>query len=85
MKVPLSDNENAGGASPGFEVWEFDVFPEEFATFPFPDDVRKAIFSQHHEELVAVEGGPISRSRSSLSSRLMCIPTQCAIGYVKWS
>jgi isocitrate dehydrogenase kinase/phosphatase len=44
------------------------VFPAEFATFLFPDDVRKAIFSQDHEELFAVERGPISRSRSSLSS-----------------
>jgi len=64
----LSENKNAGGASPWFEVGAVDVFPAEFATFLFPDDVRKAIFSQDHEELFAVERGPISRSRSSLSS-----------------
>jgi len=55
-KLPESNNANAHGADPWFEVGEFDVFPEEFATFLFPDDVRKAIFSQHHEDLFTVEG-----------------------------
>lgn len=55
-KLPESGNANAGGAEPWFEVGEFDVFPEEFATFLFPDEARKAIFSQYHEDLFTVEG-----------------------------
>ena len=55
-KMPVSNNASSGGADPWFEVGEFDVFPEEFATFLFPDEARKAIFSQHHADLFTVEG-----------------------------
>ncbi|MBL6688883.1 MAG: bifunctional isocitrate dehydrogenase kinase/phosphatase [Pseudomonadales bacterium] len=39
-----------------FDVGEYDVFPQEFATFLFPDDRLRGMFSQHHADLFTCEG-----------------------------
>ncbi len=41
---------------PEFDVGEFDVFPEEFATFLIPDEVMQGEFRQSHEDLFTAEG-----------------------------
>ncbi len=39
-----------------FDVGEYDVFPEEFATFLFPDDKLRSMFSEQHADLFTPEG-----------------------------
>ena len=36
--IPGGDNGDSLSAEPWFDVAEYDVFPEEFPTFPFPDE-----------------------------------------------
>lgn len=39
-----------------FDVGEYDVFPEEFATFLFPDDKLRSMFIEQHGDLFTCEG-----------------------------
>lgn len=43
-------------AEPWFEVGEYDVFPEEFSRFLFPDETMKALFSANHGDLFTAAG-----------------------------
>ena len=50
------DGNTMGQADTWFDVGEFDVFPEEFATFLFPDDDMQNRFRRHHAGLFTAEG-----------------------------
>lgn len=53
----IPKEENGGHAAEAwFDVGEYDVFPEEFATFLFPDDRLREMFSEHHADLFTCEG-----------------------------
>ncbi len=55
--IPGHQDSNAmGQADTWFDVGEFDVFPEEFATFLFPDDDMQNRFRRHHAGLFTAEG-----------------------------
>ncbi len=55
-----TDSSSAGqgvqAAGAWFDVGEYDVFPEEFATFLFPDEHIQSIFREQHADLLAAEG-----------------------------
>ncbi|MDA0979430.1 MAG: bifunctional isocitrate dehydrogenase kinase/phosphatase, partial [Proteobacteria bacterium] len=50
----------ADARGPGGEAWfdvgEYDVFPEEFATFLFPDQTMREIFEEQHADLFTAAG-----------------------------
>lgn len=50
------DGNAMGQAEAWFDVGEYDVFPEEFATFLFPDDDMQNRFRRHHADLFTAEG-----------------------------
>jgi isocitrate dehydrogenase kinase/phosphatase len=54
-KMPQRADEGMS-AEPWFDVGEFDVFPEEFSTFLFPDDHMQSIFREFHADLFRPEG-----------------------------
>jgi len=54
--IPGGDNGDSLSAEPWFDVAEYDVFPEEFSTFLFPDEKLKERFSDKHADLFTVSG-----------------------------
>ena len=54
--IPGGDNGDNLSAEPWFDVAEYDVFPEEFSTFLFPDEKLKERFSDKHADLFTVSG-----------------------------
>lgn len=50
------DTGNSHSGEAWFDVGEYDVFPEEFATFLFPDDKLRSMFSEQHADLFTTAG-----------------------------
>ena len=56
-ELPASDSSSGGmQAEPWFDVGEYDVFPEEFSTFLFPDENMQMRFRTHHADLFTASG-----------------------------
>ncbi len=56
-ELPQAQNTDESiSAEPWFEVGAYDVFPQEFARFLFPDDHMFGIFSELHGDLFTVAG-----------------------------
>ena len=54
--IPDRSDGQTLAAGPWFNVDEYDVFPEEFETFLFPDEKMQAMFRAHHADLFTAKG-----------------------------
>jgi isocitrate dehydrogenase kinase/phosphatase len=55
-EIPEVEGDGIQSSEPWFDVGEYDVFPEEFSNFLFPDENKHAAFTRLHGDLFTAEG-----------------------------
>lgn len=71
--MPMSEQGSVTGEA-WFDVGEFDVFPEEFSTFLFPDDWMQQVFKTSHADLFTATGWKVIQIQVSQGQLMDVFP-----------
>lgn len=72
--MPKQESGQSQSSEPWFEVGEYDVFPEEFSIFLFPDEKLKSAFVSEHGEMFTAEGWKAIQEKVRLEQMMDVYP-----------